>query len=124
MEKSNKMIIAVGLIVVVAIVGLLAYSQNAPGKYDGFAQCLKDKGAVFYGAFWCPHCQKQKAMFGNSKKYLPYVECSTPDGKGRLEVCVDKEITGYPTWIFADESRETGEVSFATLSSKTSSLLP
>lgn len=124
MNKSNKTIIIVGLIAIVAIIGLLAYSRNAPGKYDGFAQCLKDKGAIFYGAFWCPHCQKQKAMFGNSKKYLPYVECSTPDGKGQTQICIEKEVKSYPTWMFADGSRETGEVPFATLSEKTSCPLP
>jgi hypothetical protein len=24
---------------------------------DDFAKCIKDSGAMFYGAFWCPHCQ-------------------------------------------------------------------
>ena len=83
------------------------------------AQCLKDKGAVFYGAFWCPHCQKQKALFGDSVKYLPYVECSTPDGKNQTEVCKNNNITGYPTWKFKDGTELTGEVSFENLANKT-----
>jgi hypothetical protein len=37
--------------------------NNSP-KYVEFAQCLSDKGAVFYGAFWCTHCKSQKQMFG------------------------------------------------------------
>lgn len=98
--------------------------QSDPGKYDAFSQCLKDKGAVFYGAFWCPHCQNQKAMFGKSAKLLPYVECSTPDGRGQVPLCQEKEIKGYPTWEFADGSRETGEVSLAKLAEKTGCLLP
>ena len=28
------------------------------------AQYLKKKGAKFYGAYWCPFCTKQRAMFG------------------------------------------------------------
>ena len=47
---------------------------EGPGQYDVFAQCLKDTGAVFYGAFWCPHCQSQKKLFGSSVKLLPYDE--------------------------------------------------
>ncbi len=94
-------------------------SGNAPGKLDAFAQCLKEKGAVFYGAFWCPHCKNQKTMFGNSQKYLNYVECSTPDGRAQLQACKEKNITGYPTWEFADGSRESGEVPLNKLSEKT-----
>lgn len=91
-----------------------------PGQYDGFAQCIKDSDAVFYGAFWCPHCQAQKKMFGNSAKLLPYVECSTLDGSNQLPICADKGIKNYPTWEFADGSRLTGEVTLLQLSEKTS----
>ena len=35
----------------------------------------------------------QKAMFGKSSKYLPYVECSMPDGQNQTLVCKDKGIT-------------------------------
>jgi len=103
---------------------LLIRASNQPGPLDGFASCLKDKGAIFYGAFWCPHCQNQKAMFGNSSRLLPYVECSAPDGQGQNPVCKEKQITGYPTWIFADGSKESGEVALQKLSEKTGCPLP
>ncbi len=114
---------AVGLAVAIGIYFLVS-ANSKPGKLDEFTQCLKDKGAVFYGAFWCPHCQNQKAMFGKSAKLLPYTECSTPDGKDRLAVCKEKNITGYPTWEFADGSRESGEISLQKLSEKTGCQLP
>jgi|SRR3989344_4741524 len=94
------------------------------GEYDAFAQCLKDKEAIFYGAFWCPHCQAQKKLFGTSARLLPYVECSTLDAKGQTQICIDKKISGYPTWDFADGSRLSGEISLAQLSEKTSCALP
>lgn len=115
-------IILVGLIVIILIIAgayFLVDAFSGPGEFDNFAQCLKDKGAVFYGAFWCPHCQKQKAMFGKSAKLLNYVECSTPDGNRQTPACQEKNITGYPTWEFADGSRENGEVSLQKLSEKT-----
>ncbi len=127
MEKSTKTTVIGGIIALVAIVGLLFFAQNAPtgpGKLDGFAKCLKDSGAVFYGAFWCPHCQNQKAMFGSSKKYLPYVECSTPDMKGQTGICIEKGIKSYPTWFYPDMSSSTGEVQLSDLSAKTSCPLP
>lgn len=99
-----------------------------PGKYDAFATCLKDKGAIFYGAFWCPHCQAQKKLFGSSAKLLPYVECSTADANGQTQICIDKKITSYPTWELADGSRIPNEnsagITLETLAAKTSCELP
>jgi hypothetical protein len=95
-----------------------------PGKLDAFTTCLKDKGAVFYGAFWCTHCQAQKKLFGSSVKLIPYVECSTADGSAQTKECIDKKITGYPTWEFIDGTRLNGEIPLAQLAEKTSCILP
>ncbi|MCF7834295.1 MAG: hypothetical protein K9L98_01875 [Candidatus Pacebacteria bacterium] len=99
-------------------------SSKPSGYYDQFAQCLTDQGAVFYGTFWCPHCQNQKRMFGSSVKFVNYVECSTPDAQKTTPICIEKEIKGYPTWEFADGSRLSGEIPLATLAEKTSCELP
>lgn len=112
------------LAVIAGLIWFWVYWSQRPAKLDEFARCLEDKGAIFYGAFWCPHCQNQKAMFGRSQRLLPYVECSTPDGKSQLEVCKEKNIEGYPTWEFSDRSREAGEVPLARLAEKTGCKLP
>lgn len=91
----------------------------ASGPNLPLAQCLKDKGATFYGAFWCPHCRSQKALFGDAVSALPYVECSKPD-QSQNQLCADKKITSYPTWEFADGSRLTGEVPLAKLAASSS----
>lgn len=101
------------------LIGSMIYRSRAPGDLDAFASCLAEKKAVFYGAFWCPHCQRQKKLFGRSERLLPYVECSLPSGQGQTRECADKNITGYPTWMFADDSRETGELSLQRLAEKT-----
>ncbi len=112
------------VVVIIAVIALFISQGSKPGKLDAFAQCLKEKGATFYGAFWCPHCQNQKAMFGNSAKYLPYVECSTPDGNSQTQICISKNIQSYPTWRFADGSESVGETSLQTLAEKTGCSLP
>ncbi|MBI4120851.1 MAG: hypothetical protein HY457_01165 [Parcubacteria group bacterium] len=119
--------ILIGCAAVLGIIALMWFAVSEykkPGQLDTFAQCLQSKGVMFYGAFWCPHCQNQKAMFGKSSKLLPYTECSTPDGRSQLQVCKDKNITSYPTWEFADGTRENGEVPLQTLSQKTGCQLP
>jgi thiol-disulfide isomerase/thioredoxin len=115
------------LAVLALIVGGVVMSlsiNRGPGKLDSFAQCITDSGAVYYGAFWCPHCQATNKMFGKSKKLLPYVECSTPDGQGQTQECKDKNITGYPTWVFEDGNILTGERTLEELATASKCGLP
>lgn len=88
-------------------------SQATSKSIDGFAKCLKEKGVVMYGAYWCSHCQRQKKLFGDSFKYVTYVEC-TKD----VKKCREKKIEGYPTWIFKNGERIAGEATFEELSEK------
>ncbi|MEY2671883.1 MAG: hypothetical protein RL687_300 [Candidatus Parcubacteria bacterium] len=100
-SKKNIFIVSVLAIIILVIgVGFIVEKTAKPGKYDSFAQALKSEGAVFYGAFWCPHCQATKALFGSSKKYVPYVECSTPDSRGQTSECKANKIESYPSWTF------------------------
>jgi hypothetical protein len=121
---KNSTLIGIVAIVLVLLGGMWAYRSFGPSKYGGFAQCLAEKGALFYGAFWCPHCQEQKAMFGAGARDLPYVECSTPDGKGQLPLCIEKGVEQYPTWMFADGSKQSGVIPLADLAQKTGCALP
>ena len=112
-------------VLIVLGVGASFIPTNRTGPLDSFAQCLGEKGAVFYGAFWCPHCQATKRMFGASARLLPYVECSTPDGQGQLPVCQEKGVQNYPTWTFAGTTTVlTGERTLAELSTITGCQLP
>lgn len=129
--KQSTIFFSIVIVLVLGSIFIVATQtkkENAPGKYDTFAQCIKDSGATFYGAFWCPHCKAQKEMFGTSVKFLPYVECSTPDGSGQTQICKDKKIEGYPTWELKDGTRLPVEsqsgVSLETLAAKTSCILP
>jgi len=71
------------------------------------AEHLGRSGARFYGAYWCPHCNDQKALFEASVKRLPYVEC-TPDGRNgpRALECVTNNVNAYPTWIIGGRRYE------------------
>ncbi len=122
--KKNTLLLSLGAILFVALVVWLVLAPSKPGKLDAFAQCINDSGTKYYGAFWCPNCKNQEAMFGRSAKLLPRTECSTPNGKGQLPICQDADIKGYPTWDFPDGSRETGTLPLERLSEKTTCPLP
>ena len=132
MQNQVKIFISVLAVLVLGVIGTVIVRSNAtppgPGVYDTFAQCIADSGTTFYGAFWCPHCQAQKKLFGSSAKLLPYVECSTPDGNGQTQACIDKGIQSYPTWIMKDGTvlpNENGAgITLETLAAKTSCQLP
>ncbi len=120
MDTINTKFVIGFLAAIVLIVGAIAFfagktAESGPAsQYDlvAFAQCLKDEGATFYGAFWCPHCQATKRIFGEAAvAKLPYVECATPDGQGQLPICTQNGIESYPTWVFKDGSRIGGELS-------------
>lgn len=123
-RMKTAMWILIGIALVISVFIYIKSIPPPPGEYDSFAKCIAASGAKFYGAFWCPHCAAQKALFGTSVQYLPYVECSLPDESGQTQICIDHGITEYPTWVFADGSTSTGETDLATLSAKTGCPLP
>lgn len=105
-------------------VGTSSNVVSAPTPLGQFAQCLKAEGAIFYGAFWCPHCKSQKDLFKEAESELPYVECSTPDGKNQTQICREMKIESYPTWEFKNGVRAGGVLSLAELAEKTGCTAP
>lgn len=125
MNKNTIIIIAALVIVAVAFVFLQdkmpGKTATAAGKYDDFAKCLTEKGATFYGATWCGHCNNQKQMFGESFQHVNYIECAG-EGGGQSGACEFAGITAYPTWDINGE-RIQGAQKFETLSEKTGCVL-
>lgn len=119
--SRKKLYIILGCIIgVVLIYAVVRANSGVPGQYDAFAQCITEKGAKMYGAYWCPHCQNQKKQFGKSFSKVTYIECAQPGNpNAQVKECVDAKISGYPTWEFADGSRMEGEMSLEALAEKT-----
>jgi hypothetical protein len=119
---KNFVKIGIGLIVLaVALFFVFRITGNAvvePEGYDGLAKCLTDSGAVMYGAYWCPHCQEQKKMFGEDAGLINYVECDAKGENGNPELCQQQGITGYPTWIFGNGERVAGAMSLSELAKR------
>lgn len=109
-----------------AAAAVLALALHFSGLFDpaagpekpylkALAAHLRESGARFYGAYWCPTCQKQKALFEASVDRLPYIECSPNGRRGvRNFDCVANDISDYPTWIIGGR-RYTGLVTLEQL---------
>ena len=64
-----------------------------------FAKYLKDKGVIKYSAYWCPNCLNQGELFGKQAyKELQVVECAKDGLNSKTQLCIDKQIKGFPTW--------------------------
>jgi len=107
---KKQVVLVISLVIVTAFSFLVYSSATGPAKYDAFAKCLTENDVKFYGAFWCPSCADQKAMFGKSAKYLNYIECSPPDRRGQTPACAEAGIESYPTCEFQNGERRTGVV--------------
>ena len=100
--------LAYAAVIIVGVVGIF-WGLNITGflvdtnKYDDFAQCLTERGAVMYGSFSCGACQRQKLEFGSAFRYISYVECN-PNGKdSHTDLCEAGGIEYMPTWIYNGE---------------------
>ncbi|MEK7170032.1 MAG: hypothetical protein AAB767_01970 [Patescibacteria group bacterium] len=92
--KVFPVIVFIILIFAVSIFIFRPARSDTTGTLDSFAQCLDDNGFIIYGAYGCPHCQREKAAFGDSFKYAPYMECT--EGPGTAQ-CTTAGMRGYPT---------------------------
>lgn len=101
----SVVIILAGIVLMGALWSLQPVPESSSGEYgtepapgavasEAFAECITQSGAVFYGTDWCPHCQEQKALFGEHMEEINFVECETNG-----DLCNAAGVTVYPTWI-------------------------
>jgi len=62
------------------------------------AQHLRQTGATMYGAYWCPYCNRQEALFGDAVSQLNIVECDPKGENPRPDLCRQARVTSFPTW--------------------------
>lgn len=86
---------------------------------ESLAQCLTDRGARLYSASWCGYCRRQAELFGPAFVRVRHIECSPPGTEGQTEECRAARIGAYPTWVFANGSRNEGLMSLEELAAAT-----
>ena len=77
---------------------LIVTSESTKESIE-LAKYLKVKGVVKYSAYWCPNCLNQAELFGKQAyKELNVVECARDGKKSQTQLCIDKNIQGFPSW--------------------------
>lgn len=96
-------------VLVIVVIGSSAFQSDTVDFEDdatiransfqiGLAKYLNKNGAKMYGSYKCPHCNAQKALFGDASKYVDYVECDPTGPDPRPNLCFSRGIMNYPTW--------------------------
>jgi hypothetical protein len=116
-KRTIGLIVFPIVIATVTVFVLFGQMIKVSGQYDEFASCLSENGVIMYGAYWCPHCNSQKQMFGNSWSQVNYVECSLPNNAGQTQECIESKINSYPTWEFQNGLRIEGDLPLEKISS-------
>lgn len=104
-KSTLVMVLQIGLMFAIALTSQIAGCQDisinqlvAPSYETQLAEYLSNIGAKMYGAYWCPHCARQKKVFGNASTLLPYIECDARGVNPQVELCNTVGIRAYPTW--------------------------
>lgn len=81
-------------------------STSGPAEI-ALAKHLRQIGAKMYGAYWCPHCHDQVALFGKeAAPSIPYIECAEDGANSQTNLCRKAEIKGFPTWKIKGKTYE------------------
>jgi hypothetical protein len=114
------------ILVILLVIGMLVLvgcgSKYIREDVDKLANCLAENDVKEYGAFWCSNCAKQEKMFGSSYKIIKergvYVECDARGKNPQSDLCLELDITKYPTWEFSGKLEPPGVLSFEELAIK------
>jgi hypothetical protein len=117
-RERNKRIFNYSFIALLVIVlGIILYTvlqPSGPAIQDKLAQCITQSGAVMYGTEWCTHCQEQKRLFGDSFRYIDFVNCDL-----KPDICSAEGVEVFPTWVFADGRNASSAQSLDVLAART-----
>lgn len=111
-KKIGK--IEIRMVIPIIIAGVLAvgvtfFAQSGnvvQADYSGLAECLNNRGMVYYKSVRCSNCQRQEKLFGQAYTLLNSVECH-PDGPGgNPELCLEKGIDKTPTFLIEENGQE------------------
>lgn len=108
-EKDILRLSAPIIIAGLAAAGIMYFSQTGivvKKDYSEFAQCLNEKGVVYYKSVRCSTCRRQEALLGPAYSKLNSVECHPEGENPRVELCLDKKISKTPTFLIEQNGLE------------------
>lgn len=102
-EATRFLLVLIGAVILIVLIFfgarlVIKTPTVNSSELDALAKCLTANDAVMYGAYWCPHCQNEKATFGQSFEFIDYTECDPNGPNANPDACQAAGVQGYPTW--------------------------
>ena len=118
MEKVRRVLItiAVGIVLITSFYlitqTISRYTGYSIVEEDGFGECLKNKDLKLY-----INTENSAEVFDRMEVlgYLQYFSIVNCEGNKNNQVCLEKELDDFPTWIIENKISE-GELSIKELS--------
>lgn len=100
-----------GVLLAILVIGIVQVrNSNEIAERTRLATCLSEKGFSLAGTAWCPHCEKQREMFGDALSIIDYHDCEEDK-----DWCEENDIKYYPSWISPLGAVSPGVKDFDTL---------
>ncbi len=100
--RKNPWIVStfvLGIFCLILTVGNFIPESTVNSGLDNFAKCLTDKEVKMYGTETCGFCKQQKSLFGDSFKFIDYIDCAL-----NQTICVEDGIQSVPNWNINNQS--------------------
>jgi len=99
MKKDIITYLVLGIIVISIILIILSLKGNG-NPDEELAKCIGENSKL-YAQLGCGACEAQEELFGENYQYLNTIDCAY-----ERQECLEKEITGTPTWIINNEKHK------------------
>lgn len=73
-----------------------------------YKKAINDRCCIMFTATWCPDCAYTKTYIGEIVKENPGFKFYYIDRDQLLDLCIELEIMGIPSFITYDHGKETG----------------
>lgn len=85
--------------------------RHSTSQAIALAKYLQSTNTIMYGSYWCPHCSRQKELFGmEAFKFINYIECDPKGYRSKYATCLENGVDGYPSWKFGNGKSQGGEM--------------
>jgi len=92
--------------------------RDSTEQATALADYMRRRNIVLAGAYWCPHCRRQRELFGRQAN-VPYRECDPRGYQSEATTwCRRVHISGYPTWVQGTKVLASGEMPLHELAKK------
>ncbi|WP_173434385.1 thioredoxin family protein [Sharpea azabuensis] len=76
---------------------------------EDYKKAIENKSIIVFSTSWCPDCHFMKTYIGEIVDEYPKYKFYYIDRDKLLDLCIELEILGIPSFVAYDHGQETGK---------------